>query len=81
MQQIVVEKLTKNVIEDHLREVFGLYGQIQEIDMPMNRQCTQYREPLQILSANNPSSQHQQRNRLHHVPRSRRRRESHHSYA
>lgn len=38
--QIVVEKLTKNVNESHLREIFGAYGSIQELDMPMNKQCT-----------------------------------------
>ena len=37
--QIVVEKLTKNVNEEHLKEIFGAYGPIQEIDLPMNRQC------------------------------------------
>jgi len=36
----VVEKLTKNVNEAHLREIFGSYGQIQSLDMPANRQCT-----------------------------------------
>lgn len=40
MLQIVVEKLTKNVNEGHLRDIFGTYGAIQELDMPMNRQCT-----------------------------------------
>ena len=38
--QIVVEKLTKNVNEAHLREIFGAYGPIKDIDLPMNRQCT-----------------------------------------
>jgi len=37
--QIVVERLTKNVNEDHLREIFGHYGQIRDLDLPMNRQC------------------------------------------
>lgn len=37
--QVVIEKLTKNVNEDHLREIFGAYGQIRDLDMPMNRQC------------------------------------------
>lgn len=37
--QIVVEKLTKNVNENHLREIFGVYGDIESIDLPMNRQC------------------------------------------
>ncbi|MCJ1431133.1 hypothetical protein MMC27_000484 [Xylographa pallens] len=35
---IVVEKLTKNVNEAHLREIFGAYGPIREVDLPMNRQ-------------------------------------------
>lgn len=38
--QIVVERLTKNVHEGHLREIFGAYGLIRDVDLPMNRQCT-----------------------------------------
>ncbi|KAI9732291.1 MAG: hypothetical protein M1835_003501 [Candelina submexicana] len=38
--QIVVEKLTKNVTESHLREIFGAYGPLRDLDMPINRQCT-----------------------------------------
>ena len=37
--KIVVEKLTKNVNENHLHEIFGMYGAVREVDMPMNRQC------------------------------------------
>ena len=37
--KIVVEKLTKNVNESHLREIFGAYGSIQDLDLPINRQC------------------------------------------
>jgi len=37
--QIVVEKLTKNVTVDHLTEIFGAYGQIRDLDVPLNRQC------------------------------------------
>ncbi|WEW59434.1 hypothetical protein PRK78_004907 [Emydomyces testavorans] len=37
--QIVIEKLTKNVNEDHLREIFSAYGDIQSLELPMNRQC------------------------------------------
>jgi len=36
----VIEKLTKNVAEDHINEIFGAYGEIKVVDMPMNRQCT-----------------------------------------
>jgi len=38
--KIVIEKLTKNVHAAHLREIFGRYGDIENLDMPMNRQCT-----------------------------------------
>lgn len=37
--KIVIEKLTKNVTEGHLREIFGSYGQISSIDLPLNKQC------------------------------------------
>lgn len=37
--KIVVEKLTKNVNDAHLREIFGIYGPVKSVDMPMNRQC------------------------------------------
>ena len=47
--QVVIEKLTKNVHEGHLREIFGTYGSIQELDMPMNRQCTFFFPSLPFL--------------------------------
>lgn len=37
--KVVVEKLTRNVNEGHLREIFGVYGAIEDLDMPMNRTC------------------------------------------
>lgn len=37
--QIVVERLTKNVNEDHLYEIFGEYGPIKDLDLPVTRQC------------------------------------------
>lgn len=37
--KIVIEKLTKNVTEAHLREIFGAYGRIESIDLPLNKQC------------------------------------------
>lgn len=39
MVQIVVEKLSKNVTEAHLREIFEAYGSVRDIELPMNRQC------------------------------------------
>ena len=38
--QIVIEKLTKNVTEEHIREIFGVYGDIKFVDMPVNPHCT-----------------------------------------
>lgn len=34
--KIVVEKLTKNVHARHLDEIFGSYGEIQDLDLPLN---------------------------------------------
>ncbi|MCJ1410715.1 hypothetical protein MMC19_004801 [Ptychographa xylographoides] len=50
-QRIVVEKLTKNVNEDHLREIFGSYGTIREVELPMNRQTMTNRGTAYILYA------------------------------
>ncbi|KAK9470417.1 uncharacterized protein V1510DRAFT_440602 [Dipodascopsis tothii] len=36
--KIMVERLTKNVLEDHVHEIFGAYGEIAAIDFPMNPQ-------------------------------------------
>ncbi|KAJ5631705.1 uncharacterized protein N7484_011805 [Penicillium longicatenatum] len=35
-RQIVVERLTKNVTEAHLREIFGAFGDIEKLELPMN---------------------------------------------
>ncbi|KAK4102314.1 RNA-binding domain-containing protein [Parathielavia hyrcaniae] len=35
--EIVVERLTKNVNEDHLYEIFGQYGEIEDLDLPIGR--------------------------------------------
>ncbi|CDM26705.1 hypothetical protein DTO013E5_7087 [Penicillium roqueforti] len=35
--KIVVEKLTKNVTENHIREIFGGFGEIEYLDLPINK--------------------------------------------
>ncbi|CUS07790.1 unnamed protein product [Tuber aestivum] len=35
---IVIEKLTKNVTEAHIAEIFSSYGEIKMLDMPLNHQ-------------------------------------------
>ncbi|KAI1380053.1 RNA-binding domain-containing protein [Hypoxylon crocopeplum] len=47
--KIVVEKLTKTMNEDHLHEIFGQYGPIRDLDMPMNRQFNTNRGTAYIL--------------------------------
>ncbi|KAI0011436.1 RNA-binding domain-containing protein [Xylariaceae sp. FL0662B] len=50
--KIVVEKLTKTINEDHLREIFGQYGAIRDLDLPMNRQFNTNRGTAYILYVN-----------------------------
>ncbi|KAI1077435.1 RNA-binding domain-containing protein [Whalleya microplaca] len=50
--KIVVEKLTKTINEDHLHEIFGQYGPIRDLDLPMNRQYNRNRGTAYILYVN-----------------------------
>lgn len=47
--KIVVERLTKNINEDHLREIFGEFGRIDDLDLPVNRQFGTNRGTAYIL--------------------------------
>ncbi|KFY26069.1 hypothetical protein V493_04278 [Pseudogymnoascus sp. VKM F-4281 (FW-2241)] len=49
--KIVVERLTKNINENHLRELFGSFGEIIDMDMPMNRQFGTNRGTAYLLYA------------------------------
>ncbi|KAK9479602.1 hypothetical protein V1514DRAFT_327666 [Lipomyces japonicus] len=44
--EIIVENLTRNVNEDHVREIFNLYGKIVNLDFPLNRRSTCHLFPL-----------------------------------
>ncbi|ROT40958.1 hypothetical protein SODALDRAFT_322204 [Sodiomyces alkalinus F11] len=35
--EIVVERLTKNINEDHLYEIFGQFGPVKDLDLPISR--------------------------------------------
>ncbi|KAJ5486344.1 hypothetical protein N7530_000644 [Penicillium desertorum] len=48
-QQIVVEKLTKNVTENHIREIFGGFGEIEYLDLPINEAFMTNRGTAYIL--------------------------------
>ncbi|KAL2807608.1 hypothetical protein BJX63DRAFT_66005 [Aspergillus granulosus] len=47
--KIVVEKLTKNVTESHLLEIFGSFGDIQSLDLPLNNTFMTNRGTAYIL--------------------------------
>lgn len=36
---VVVTNLTRNVVEAHLQSVFGFYGEIVKIDLPIYVKC------------------------------------------
>ncbi|KAJ5258089.1 hypothetical protein N7524_009645 [Penicillium chrysogenum] len=47
--KIVVEKLTKNVTENHIREIFGGFGEIEYLDLPINEAFMTNRGTAYIL--------------------------------
>ncbi|KAL1841728.1 hypothetical protein VTJ49DRAFT_6642 [Mycothermus thermophilus] len=54
---IVVERLTKNVNEDHLYEIFGEYGEIDDLDLPISRVNGLNRGTAYILYYNEADAQ------------------------
>ncbi|KAK4157394.1 hypothetical protein C8A00DRAFT_40237 [Chaetomidium leptoderma] len=54
---IVVERLTKNINEDHLYEIFGQYGEIDDLDLPVNRQSGTNRGTAYILYCSEADAQ------------------------
>lgn len=69
-EQIVVEQLTKNVTEDHLYEIFGKYGPIKDLKLPLNPVCKSFHTSAQQASSVLiPSRQHEPRNSLHPLRR------------
>lgn len=36
---VVITNLTRNVVEAHLRVIFGFYGEVVKIDLPMYAKC------------------------------------------
>lgn len=40
LKVIVITNLTRNVVESHLRTIFGFYGKIRKIDLPLFGKCT-----------------------------------------
>lgn len=40
MKVVIVTNLTRNVVESHLQTIFGFYGQIAKVDLPLFGKCT-----------------------------------------
>ena len=36
---IIVNNLTRNVVESHLKMIFGFYGEVIKIDLPLYGKC------------------------------------------
>ena len=36
---VIVTNLTRNVVESHLQTIFGFYGEIAKIDLPIYQKC------------------------------------------
>jgi RNA-binding protein with serine-rich domain 1 len=36
---VIVNNLTRNVVESHLRIIFGFYGEVVKIDLPLYGKC------------------------------------------
>ncbi|QPC69778.1 hypothetical protein HYE68_000530 [Fusarium pseudograminearum] len=47
--KIVVERLSKNINESHLQEIFGQFGRIKDLDLPLNRTSGTNRGTAYIL--------------------------------
>ncbi|MCJ1357256.1 MAG: hypothetical protein MMC33_007252 [Icmadophila ericetorum] len=56
-EMIVVEKLTKNVNDGHLREIFSSYGTIKDVELPINKQFMTNRGTAYILYTNPPDAE------------------------
>jgi hypothetical protein len=39
---VIITNLTRNVVESHLQTIFGFYGRIMKIDLPLFGKCEYY---------------------------------------
>jgi RNA recognition motif-containing protein len=37
---VIITNLSRNVVETHLKTIFGFYGEIVQIDLPVFGKCT-----------------------------------------
>jgi RNA-binding protein with serine-rich domain 1 len=54
--QIIIEKLTKNITESHLREIFSRFGAISSLDLPLHRTFNHNRGTAYIVYASAASA-------------------------
>ena len=36
---VIVTNLTRNVVQEHIQTIFGFYGEIVKLDLPLFRKC------------------------------------------
>jgi hypothetical protein len=46
---VIVLNLTRSVADAHLRAIFGLYGEIRKIDLPLHAKCTSFLRGQSVL--------------------------------
>jgi RNA-binding protein with serine-rich domain 1 len=46
---IAIANLTRNVVEAHLQSVFGFYGEVVKIDLPIYVKCVYHMAPFLFL--------------------------------
>lgn len=51
---VIVLNLTRNVADAHLRAIFGLYGEIRKVDLPVHARCTSFLRGSYNRHAENP---------------------------
>lgn len=65
---VEVMRLTKNVNEGHLKEIFGVYGEIRDVDLPIIRRRAPSLTSLSLLTLMlKLRSRHAPRQRHHHL--------------
>ena len=49
---VVISNLTRNVVEAHLQSIFGFYGEVVKVDLPIYVKCTYHIKVVVFLCPN-----------------------------
>ena len=47
---VIVDNLTKNVVQEHLQTIFGFYGEIVKLDLPLFGKCVPLTRTIPVLT-------------------------------